>query len=314
MKKRLLLCFLLAAGIVTGLFLIGGLTSPSIEEAIRSEDTSKQTKVPSAPALVSISSSPLDSEAGETSSSSGDIQDLIRSIQVALKTSESVSLDPAFAKRVRELIEKDPHSAANLALSQEAGPAREEMLRRVAQYWTTQDSVSARQWAEQLPIPGERNAALTDVCFQVAQADPRLATQLADQYGLGKLPGATLENLVQQWAERDLTTAIEWVEGRPAGEQKNQMLTRVAMVVAETAPADAAQMVVSQISEGNVRTEAAVSIVYQWARRDLPGARAWVDAFPEGPLRERVSNELKGIEQYLQTPSRVSDLGARLSE
>ncbi len=63
MKKRLVLCFLPTAGIVTGLFLIGGLTSPSIEEAIRSEDTSEQTKAPSAPALVSTSSLLLDSEA-----------------------------------------------------------------------------------------------------------------------------------------------------------------------------------------------------------------------------------------------------------
>jgi DNA-binding transcriptional regulator YbjK len=313
MEKRLLLWFLFAAGLVTGLFLIGGLTSHSVEEAIRSEVTSKQTKAP-APAHVSTSPSLLDSEVREAASSNSVIQDLIRSIRVALKTGDSASLNPAFARRVRDLIEKDPRSAANFALSLEAGPAREEVLRRVAQYWTAQDCVSARQWAEQLSVPGERNAALTDVCFQVAQADPRLATQLADQYGLGKLPGETLENLVQQWAERDLTTAIEWVEGRPGDEQKNHMLMRVAMVVAETSPAEAAQMVVSQISEGDVRTEAVVSIVYQWARRDLPGASAWVDAFPEGPLRERVSNELKGIEQYSQTPSRASDLGPHLSE
>jgi len=302
MKTRLLFFFLLAAGVITGWVLIRPHLSspPPNKEVVRPEELARLTSTPSASTLISPPSLPLTAEEIKASSPKVKPQDLIQQIQAALKTGESAGHDLVFTNLLLELIKKDPRAAAGLAESQEAGPLREEMLRRVAQHWTEQDSASARQWAGQLSDLGERNAALTDVCFQIAQADPGHATQLADQYELGKLPGATLENLVQQWAAQDVTTATAWVKERPAGEQKEQMLMRLAMVIAETSPAEAAQLVVNQIPEGSVQTEAAISVVHQWARRDLSGARAWVELFPEGPLRERALNELKGIEQYQQ--------------
>ena len=43
------------------------------------------------------------------------------------------------------------------------------------------------------------------------------------------------------------------------------------------------------------QTKAAMSALFQWAARDLAGAKAWTDCFPPGPLRERAQNELAAM-------------------
>jgi len=260
------------------------------------------------PALnrVSEPSSPPALEPAKTDPANGETLDLTQRIQAALKTGEPADHDLVFTNLLLDLITKDPSAAARLAESLQPGPLREEMLRRVAQHWTEQDPVSAKQWADQLSDAGERNTTLADVCYQIAQNDPQQATQMADQSGLGNLPGAPLENLVSQWAAKDLTTALAWVNERSPGVEKDMMLSRVAVVLAETTPAQAAQMVADQIPAGDIQTEAAISILYHWARRDLPGAHAWVQLFPEGPVRERALNELKGLEAYQHAASQIN--------
>lgn len=271
---------------------------PPTVQASQSQEVPEQTNGLSANP-VSKQPSSLASRQTKINSVDSEIPDLIQRIKDALKTGDLAGHDLVFNSLLLELIKKDPYSAARLAESMQ-GPLREEMLRRVAQRWTEQDPVSAKQWAEQLADEGERKSVLTDVCFQIAQDDPRQAIQMADQNGLGNLPGAILQNLVQQWAAKDFPAALAWANERPAGEEKDQMFSRISFVMAETDPAKAAQMVVDQIPAGNTQTEAAISVLYQWAKRDLKGARAWVDLFPESPLRERALNELKGMEQYQQ--------------
>jgi hypothetical protein len=307
MKIRLFL-FLLAAGGIIGLLWVRPQRSPSpaIENTVQSGKIPQQQTNSLFPSShVARRFSPLPLERGENDLPNGEILDLTQRIQAALKTGELADHDLVFNHLLLDLIKKDPTSAARLAESMPSGTLREEMLRRVAQHWTEQDPASAKQWAEQLSDVRERNSALTDVCCQIAQTDPQQATQMADQIGLGNLPGATLENLVQQWAARDLTTAEAWVNERPAGEEKDKLFSRIAMVLAESSPAEAARMVVDQIPAGDTQTEAVVSVLYQWAKSDLPGARAWVQLFPEGPLRERALNELKGAETYQNTASQL---------
>jgi hypothetical protein len=223
---------------------------------------------------------------------------LVQRIQAALKTGEQADHDLVFNQLLAKLIEKDTASAASLAESIPPGSPREEMLRRVAQQWTALDPSAAIRWAEALSNESERNSALTDVCFQLAQTDPQQATRVADVIGLGHQPGAILENLVHQWATKDPTAALAWVSERPVGEEKDKMFSRVAIVLADTSPAKAARLVLDQIPAGEIQNEAVISVLYQWTKRDLPEARAWVELFPESPLRERALHEVNGAEKY----------------
>jgi hypothetical protein len=41
------------------------------------------------------------------------------------------------------------------------------------------------------------------------------------------------------------------------------------------------------MAPGERQTEAAISVLHQWALRDLNAATAWTFTFPEGALRQR---------------------------
>ena len=212
------------------------------------------------------------------------------------------SSDPNSRERIfsllAEWIQHDPAGAGRFAKSLPAGPWRETIIRRVAQDWALQDLAGAESWAARLHDESERTSSQSAICFQVAQTDARKAVEIAEQQGLGTAPGAILENLVQQWAGQDVSGAYAWIMEQPAGEQRDQMLGRLAYVESQTEPAAAANLVAAEIPTGAIQNEAAMSVLHQWAVRDMASATVWVNQFPPGALRDRAEAELKGLAAY----------------
>src|SRR5688572_25676263 len=205
-----------------------------------------------------------------------------------------------FTNGLSALISLDPSAAARLLEDLEHGPLREEFLRRLAQGWGVQDSSAALAWASGLAIREERDAALVDVCLHMAQADPLEALWRARDLLPGEQHYWVRESLLQQWAEKDLSAALAWANAYPPGEQREKVLARIALVQSQSAPADAAQLVATEIPPGDVQAEAAMSVLHQWAMRDWPAAAAWLAQFSDGPLRERAERELAGIAAYAE--------------
>ncbi|MES2439959.1 MAG: hypothetical protein V4584_12860 [Verrucomicrobiota bacterium] len=204
--------------------------------------------------------------------------------------------DPGtFCSLLTELVEIDPGSAATFASSLDSGSWRKEALQRVSQIWTSKDAASAECWAASLADESERRAALTNVCVELAQSRAEAAVRLAESYGLEAHSGTLMETLAQQWANQDFSAAAAWVIAKPASEMREQMVMRLAYVQAATRPEEAARFVVQEIPDSPVQGEAVISVIYQWARRDLAGASKWVGLFPEGPLRERAESELANL-------------------
>jgi len=163
--------------------------------------------------------------------------------------------------------------------------------------WARQDPDAAWGWVLKQPDDDRRVEMLEELCYEIAQdGDPARAVALADKLHLTS--HGTLANLEQQWAQNDLPAAREWAVAKPAGDEKNELLERVAYVWASADPENAARFVVEKMSPGNAQTEAAISVLHQWALRDFNGARAWVELFPEGEIRERAVNELAGVREY----------------
>ena len=229
------------------------------------------------------------------------LKHLLRQINAAMQASDPGARD-RFETLLAELVRSRPEAAARFAESLEAGVMREEALRQVAQRWTAQDPAAAERWAMQLGDPSERASALSDLCFQIAQTNAAQALIKAEQYGLSTAPGSVLENLVQQWAVQDFYSAVNWTVQQPEGEQRDQMLARLAFVQSASAPSEAVKLVVDQIPPGPIQTEAAISVLHQWAVHDLAGARSWVNLFPAGPVRDRADTELNNIAAY-QNPN-----------
>jgi hypothetical protein len=189
-------------------------------------------------------------------------------------------------------------AAAEEARVVAAPGCREEMIRRAVQAWAVSDPAAALAWAGKLPDRGESENAMIQVCTQVAESDPASAIRLAIGQHLDEAPGDLLGTLTAGWAARDLSGAREWVSGQAEGELRDKLMERIVFEYAKADPARAACLVTEQMRSGESQDEAVVSVLHQWARVDLDAARAWVELFPEGDLRDRVTRELAAVGSY----------------
>ncbi len=312
MKKSAVGVFVLALS--AGACLVYQATKPSVEAPPR-EPASGEVRPPKNQALSEESARVPEtcSVSGGVSAASGEAREgrvmqarstryasskrLLRQIDEAMQARDPAARD-RFRSLVAELVRNHPEAAARFAESLEAGGMREEALRLVTQGWTEQDPASTERWATQLSDQSERVSVLSDMCFEIAQTNAAQAMFKAEQYGLGATSGNMLENLLQQWGGQDFYSAANWAKQQPEGEQRDQMLSRLAIVQSATAPAEAVQLVVDQIPPGPVQTEAAISVLHQWALHDLEGARSWAELFPAGPVRDRANTELANIATY----------------
>lgn len=167
--------------------------------------------------------------------------------------------------------------------------------------WARADSYAALNWAMKQPASSRRTEMLEAACYQAAQNDPAQAVTQA--VALNLTAHATLANLEQQWAQKDLIAARDWALALPADQQRDELLERVACVWAATDPVSAAQLALDKMTPGDAQVETVISVVHQWALRDMDGVKAWVLQFPEGDIRNRAMNELAGIAQYRSTLS-----------
>lgn len=152
--------------------------------------------------------------------------------------------------------------------------------------------------AAEISDPQARAEALTSLCSQWAEHDPRSALELALTHRLEQAPGAVIANLTQQWAVTDLAAAREWVDAQSPGDFRSELVARLGVVWARTDPQAAAQYVVSNTTAGPIQEEAAIAVLHQWAERDAGAAAEWVALFPEGALRNRAQRELEGVVWY----------------
>jgi hypothetical protein len=166
---------------------------------------------------------------------------------------------------------------------------------RTARRRATDDPAGAFAWASMQSDPERRGAALTAVCYGLAENEPERALGFAREFQLDRRGGELIADIVQQWAVRDLPAAISWAAIQSPGAEREQILTRIALVQSRSNPTEAARLVVAQITSEAPRNEAAMMVLHQWAKRDLSGAIAWVGRFSDGPMRERALDELAGI-------------------
>jgi hypothetical protein len=169
---------------------------------------------------------------------------------------------------------------------------KSDLLRKLRE-WAASDAEGALSGVLKLPVCEERNEALAAVCYGMAQTDPAVAIETAKTLKLDQQPGGVMENLVQQWATTDFSSALDWVNNQPAGDQRNDLTRRIAFVLSETQPASAAILVIDQIPPGVAQNKAILTVLDLWANKDVDSAIAWASEFPEGPLRDEALGKLE---------------------
>jgi hypothetical protein len=204
------------------------------------------------------------------------------------------------AARLRVLNELFPtllasDRAAAVRLLDHLPPSEQRVLLvcRLARNWGAADFAGAVAWISKLTDASERKAAFDEACLAAAELDPAEAIRAWEIAGF-KEDSHVLENLVQNWARFEPAAAESWVLAQPPSAQRDQAIARVAYVLARVKPVDAASLVIRELPEGPVQTEAVISILHQWIQSDPAGASAWVAHFPDGPLADRAKGEIAG--------------------
>ena len=223
------------------------------------------------------------------------LRSLRASIEEALNSNDPAMRDRILSEWLAQLIALDPHAATEYASEIEAGAFRDDYLFRLGNMWAQTDAPAALEWASTLSNETERASSIKAICLQLGQSDPAAAIQTMDSLKIPEDRG-TIENLAQLWAAKDLDAAKAWALAKPEGESRDGSLARVAYVMANDSPSEAAQLVVNKIPPGEIQMEAAMSIIHTWARQDWQAVQQWVDRFPEGPFRDRAQAEIKGIQ------------------
>lgn len=157
-----------------------------------------------------------------------------------------------------------------------------------ARRWARENLEDARAWLISAEPGSGRDTIAEMVCAKVAESNPAEAVELCEQYA-GSCSNL-LENLVQQWSEHDENSARTYALSKPAGNERDRLLSRVAFVQSRSDPRSAAKLVVEEMSPGNLQDEAALSVLQQWKSQDPTGAVAWAKLFGND-LRERAINE-----------------------
>jgi hypothetical protein len=163
--------------------------------------------------------------------------------------------------------------------------------------WAARDLKGALAAIAPMPAGIARDQAVEAVCFAEIQTNPSLAMEMAQTL---QQPANVVQDLLQQWAERDSAAAFVWVSSQPAGVGRDELIQRVTYTLSQTEPEQAAQLVVEQVPPGPDQDEAVMTVVHQWGAKNLSAATAWVKAFPAGPLQTRAAQELAGIGQRQQ--------------
>jgi thioredoxin-like negative regulator of GroEL len=156
-------------------------------------------------------------------------------------------------------------------------------------------------WLTNAP-DGQQRLTIAEIAYsQVAQTNVVAAVKLAENYlssSTNEVAQFLLDNLTQQWADQDLSAASAWALAKPAGEQRDRLLQRIAMAESAANPAEAGRLISEQMSPGQFQNEAAISVIYQWAQKDAAAAMAWAESFPAGDLRDRAIKEVKNVSTY----------------
>jgi hypothetical protein len=206
------------------------------------------------------------------------------------------------AERKRQLDEllddwaaREPARAGEFVLTIEAEELRKQSMLRVMQTWGGTAAAAALAWTKDAAFDNdyEREVAMSMACTQLAKADAPEALRLALAYQCDENDHGLLEGLTSRWAEADFPAARDWVLSIPASDRRDRLIESIALVIFERDPVASSQFLVEHVLPGESLDKAVLALVYQMASRDPAWAQQWLDAFPDGSLRDRASADLK---------------------
>lgn len=140
--------------------------------------------------------------------------------------------------------------------------------------------------AGEISSPADRTRALAEALWDAAEDFPEDA-----RAGLQKLPVGSqakndlIQHVAMRLAETNLDEAKEWATALETDQEKSMAFGKIALVLSQTDPAQAAELLSESGVAGREFDVAVVEVVQRWADKAPADALAWVTLFPPGEAR-----------------------------
>lgn len=140
--------------------------------------------------------------------------------------------------------------------------------------------------ARSIVAEDERNQALSTLFWNLAETDPPRALEALREIPADASERSPLiQHFAMRFAEHDIDAAIQWAEALESPEEKSAALGKIALVIAETDPVKAANLISESGIAGRDFDVAVVQVIQRWAAISPPDAAAWVVLFDPGEAR-----------------------------
>lgn len=184
---------------------------------------------------------------------------------------------------------RSPVEAQEFIKRFEGEPNHPQLQATVVSAMAESDPALARQMADQLSDRTARNAAYAAVIGQQAQRDPRAAVGMLSLIDDDRYRGAVSGQIASQWYASEPDAAMRWVSSLPAGGQRDDAVMHMASVWER--PTRAQQALIDGIEDKSKRGQAKLLLVYNLVQTDPEQARALL-ADPDIPEHQRQQLEL----------------------
>lgn len=159
---------------------------------------------------------------------------------------------------------------------------------------------AALQAAREIQSAEEREKAISEIAWNALELDPVLASEAFSQLtadGVDKI--RLIQHSAMRLAEGDPDAALKWADALGTEKEIAAAKCQIALVLAESEPLRAANILSESGIQGREFDVAAVQVLQRWAAKSPSDAAAWVVAFPAGAARsagikEVVSRWLEG--------------------
>lgn len=181
------------------------------------------------------------------------------------------------------------------ASGNETGPDKEqEAMTDKAASFAESDSRGGLEWARQLPVRQQREAALESLAWACSTTDLAVAVEALEQLPPGVGRSRLVAHVVGEWAVTAPDDAQLWAENRPDAAERTEALAAVAVAIAEAYPHRAATIVADKIQAGAVQDRAVVAVIQRWMQSDRKAAEQWVAQFSNIPLKTAAMAAIRG--------------------
>ena len=202
------------------------------------------------------------------------------------------STDPSSALLREELLRRwaavDPVAAAVWASSGNGGSLRVGTVEQVALVWSAHDPDAAWNWALGLPAGADRDATLLSLTYELCRDDPAASLDRTADMPHGPARDQLVEHAIANLAIGDPAAALAYAQDLADPHLRSNALAVLSTSWAESDPVAAATFISAGMESGPAQERAAAAIVQRWAQQDPDAALAWVEAFPDGSLRENL--------------------------